>query len=553
MVAMSTPTTLTELANALMRMDGWQNLFTNLGIQGKDPNQSSSFVGRAPLPMTECKALYEQNWQAARAVDALSEDAVKAWFSLEVEDDTDAADVEADDTDDEDDGEGKAKTSKSKKKGKDHKGTDLSAALAKDHKRLKAKAAFKKAAIWSQVFGGAVILVGADDGQADWSQPLSLATVKRVRYLHVVDRRYAIPEGPYDLDDQSPNYGNPLLYLIQPTGQGGTTRLAHWTRILRFEGSPVSAEQQVSNQSWGNSVFERFHEPLKHLQTVLGATATACQSFSQGVLSIQDLESLLGSEQEVKIVARILAFKMGLSMANLAMIDGQREKYERVGQPVTGLKELIDAFQLEATGATRTPQSKTYGAQEGRLAGSTEDTKTWDGRVAAYQEEAILPQLERLTEICLAAKEGPLKGAAPPAWCLKANPLTPPDLDKEIERRLKQVQIDKGYFEMEALEASEARKSRFGGPSYSHETTLDPDITSRLEEAERAEPTEPEIPETVDPNAEADAPGQGVEQGGQADPGGGRTGPDGKPIAKPVAGAAPKRPPPGGPGRRPAA
>ena len=65
-------------------------------------------------------------------------------------------------------------------------------------------------------------------------------------------------------------------------------------------------------------------------------------------------------------------------------------------------------------------------------------------------------------------------------YTITPNPIRPPDLDLEIERRERQAKIDQIYYGLNTLEASEIRASRFGGSAFSYETTLQPEISDAL-------------------------------------------------------------------------
>lgn len=453
---------LQTAAKYIIQKDGWENLFTMLGITGKDSRVSGSYVARPRLTETECLDLYRENWAAQRYAEAIVADAIKAWYELEVDDDKE-------------DGDDKPEVE------------DL---IEDEWTRLGVKTKFEDANIWARVLGGAAILIGADDGQ-ELDQPLALDRIKKVKYLHLVDRRYVRPEGEWDSDPDSPNYGMPAVYHVQPPGTTGTRW--HWTRVLRFEGQRVTDDRRQSLQSWGDSAYESVYGPLRNYQQIVEGAATAGQAFVQGVLKVKDFASLMASGKESDIVARVTAFKLGLSMSSLALIDADYETYERMGMPITGLPELLDRLGLDLAGALEMPQSKLYGNQAGKLAGATEDTKTWDNQVDRMRTRNLTPQITYLTRLLMLAKDGPLKGQEPKAWKLEPEPLTQPDKDKEVDRKLKKAQTHKLYYDMGAVEASEIRASG------DIDCQLNPDITTALEEADLAASQSPAPAEQTNP------------------------------------------------------
>jgi len=452
-------TDLQTAAKHLIQKDGWENLFTMLGISGKDSRVAGEYRARARLTDVETLDLYRENWAAQRYAEAIVADAIKAWYDLEIKDEEEGTEDEQ----------------------------DVDDLIEDEWTRLNVKAKFEDANIWARVLGGAAILIGADDGQ-DVSLPLAVERIRSVKYLHVVDRRYVRPDGPWDSEPSSPNYGLPEVYSVQPPGTSGTRW--HWSRILRFEGQRVTDDRKQELQSWGDSAYESAYGPLRNYQQIVEGAATAGQAFVQGVLRVKDLASMMNTSKEDKIATRVTAFKMGLSMSSLALIDSDYETYERMGMPITGLPELLDRLGLDLAGALEMPQSKLYGNQAGKLAGATEDTKTWDNQVDRMRVRNLTPQLTYLTRLLFLAKEGPTKGREPKAWKLDPEPLTQPDKDKETDRDLKRAQTLDIYFKAGALEPSEMRPVAGDVPG----VKLNPDITAKIEEADLAAQTEPANP-----------------------------------------------------------
>jgi len=462
---------LQRVSQALLRQDGWENLFTQLGIKNSDSRVHGEFKRRAlKLSDEELLALFESNWAIERFCTAPAEDMVKAWYEVEVAKDDDKAE------------------------------DDIEEKLESEHKRLNCKVLFQDALMWARVFGGAALLIGADDGQ-ELDQPLNVNAIKAVRYLHLFDRRYVKPH-EWEDDPNSPAFGYPRSYLIMPPW-GGSQTVWHHSRVLRFEGRQVTQDRRRELQSWGLSCIESVYDTERNYGLVLDGAASAGQAFVQGVLKIKDLALLLSGKREDEILARFLAFKMGLSMSGLAMIDADAEEYTRMGTPITGLPELLDRMQLERSGALRMPQSRLYGNQQGKLAGATEDTKTWDAFIEGLQERHVTPPLHYLTKLLFLAKEGPF-GAEPDNWKLEACELSPRDEAAETDMGYKQAQTADIYYKAGALEPSEMRTGIEG-------FKLNKDISKKIEEADLAaantpaNPTKPPVP--PQPSNPAGAPG----------------------------------------------
>ena len=465
------------------RADGWSSLYTGAGLPGRDKTESYEFKSRARIEWGQLQSLYRQNWIGKRMVDDLVSDATRAGFDIEFETEDD--------------------TSKD----------DLRTAVMNEWQRLHAIQRCADGLRWALVFRGAVGLLLTDDVPAGLSQPMqsgveaftTLASplpegdLGAVKQIVIVDARYALPDiSLYDDDVDSINFGLPVYYQVTPYGQSTNTvsYRVHWSRLLRFNGVPTDMLTRVANLTWGDSIYESAFDAMRRYGMAFDGVAVTVAEFAQGVLKMRDLSLNLAGDQYGNIITRTQAFKMGLGAFGLALVDADAEEYTRLGQPVGGLNELLEKFKQEVAAVTRIPQSRLWGNQAGKLAGAEEDHRLWAEYVHGWQEYALLPVLTRLTHLIFAAADGPTKGELPPKWKIKPNPIDPPDLDKEIERRERQAKIDQAYYQMDALEPVEIRHSRFGGASYSYETTLMPEVSAQKDaaaaEAGKPEPVPPQ-------------------------------------------------------------
>jgi hypothetical protein len=82
-------------------------------------------------------------------------------------------------------------------------------------------------------------------------------------------------------------------------------------------------------------------------------------------------------------------------------------------------------------------------------------------------------KIEYLLRVLLRSKLGPTKGVEPENWSFAFNPLWQPTEGEKIDARNKQAQTDQIYITQQVLHPEEVRSSRFGGDTYSPETTLD--------------------------------------------------------------------------------
>lgn len=481
----ATPTLTADAAQSpkptrgILRSDGWANVLNGLGISGRDKTQSTQYLQRAPIDYATQTALHRQDWVGRRVVDAVVADCFRAGFQFVSKDDDELA----------------AKVHDAWRIG------DFQAQLA---------LLFR----WGLVYGGALGVMLTDDNPLDLNltgalaQPLDLGSIKTLHRLLVVDARYVVPDlSRITSDPKSPNFGLPESYTVTPYGTLSSAQyIVHWTRCLRMSGADADAETRFANKLWGDSIYEALFDALRFRGQMMQSVATTAAEFSQGVLAVKDLSLNLASAQEGAIVTRATAFRQGLGTAGLALIDSEFEKYERMGQPITGLPDLIKAFAMEAAGAIRMPESRLFGNQAGKLAGADADHENWAEYVHGWQIERIVPVLSRLTDVLIACKTGPTNGRPVVGWKIEPNALQAPDDDAEVKRHKLQAETDEIYYKMNVLEPVEIRNSRFGEAGWSVDTTLDPAISAALAASAVAEASQPNVEEPAPDAAAAPLP-----------------------------------------------
>lgn len=450
--------------------DNWTNVWQGYGIEGRDKSASTQYSQRAQLTWQERTALYRQNWIGKRLVDDLAADATRAGFGIGVTEQP-----------------------------------ELVEAITQEWERLKLHYTLRMGMTWGLVYGGAVGLLLTDDtpislsapslgvGLPDvgtlgsgsitvLSTPMDTASLRQLKRIVIVDARYALPDiTAYTSDLDSANFGLPEYYTVTPYGSTTNTTAyrVHWSRLVRFEGVPTDMLTRVGNLTWGDSIYEGAYDAMSRYGIAYSGAALAAGEFTQGMLKMKGFNTLQASKQAQVLLNRVQAFKMGLSAANLAVVDADSEDYERIGQPVSGLPDLLDRLKEEVAGAVRIPQSRLWGNQAGKLAGAEADRALWCDWVHGWQDYCLMPVLRRVTDLILAGRDGPTGGKLVD-YSITPHPIDPPNLDAEIERREKQAKIDQIYYGLNALEASEIRASRFGGSTFGYETTLQPEISEAL-------------------------------------------------------------------------
>ena len=255
-----------------------------------------SFSGHyAPADLTE---LYKSNGLLAKIVDMPAEDASGADFSLE----------------------------------------GISAKAVEYYERqlelLQWESTAETALKWQRLFGGALIVVLADDG-GRIEQPLKLQTVRQVDGLLVFDSSQIIPRINQE--------GRPESFTISTDK---VTFEAHPTRCLAFCSDPLPEHTDSSVTAFfGRPLYVRINRALSDVYTAHGAGVRAMETLSKSVYRLSGLSALLSTERgERELLNRMEALDLSRGLLSTVVI-GEGDSYTTAPPPadMTEIAGLIDS------------------------------------------------------------------------------------------------------------------------------------------------------------------------------------------------------------------
>lgn len=392
----------------------------------------------------------------------------------------------------------------------DDEGTEMAEAIANKLEELGCEEAILDALQYERAFGGAAILIGADDGQ-ELDLPLKEDRIASVEYLNVFQGGLdgEIVAWSYYRDPKSKKYGQPETYMIRnigiPIGPGPIGRMGaapgvkpvepimwvHETRLLVFPGRAPSRRARVQMRGWGDSVFTRIDEVLSHYSQTWGGLAALMSDFKQDVLLVDGVAEKTSADKSKALVKRARTIAQTKSVLRMLVLDKNKEEFVRAMASVQGVSDVLAQFWLRVAAAADMPLSLLTGQVKGGLgdAGNT-DIRFFYDRIAAMQRRVLVPQLRRLIHLLMLSSDGPTEGVEPDRWTVKCRPLYRLDALQEAQRRLAVAQTDHIYYQDGVLNAPEIAASAFGGSEYSAERTLDlkgREEMKKQEEADRAE------------------------------------------------------------------
>lgn len=487
------PAKVVEMKSRKARDDGWANVITGLGMVDKDKRLSGRFE-RNVLTEEEAEELWRGDDMAARVVETVPGEIVRAGWTVQIEiDDSEPTEEAPENEEPERDPADPPQAPRGDRRRRrdfaisalpeeeeteaEDNGKQQSEAVDAACDELNLYATIREAMEYARAYGGSGILLGTIDGSTDLTKPLDLSKVESLDFLTVLQPRELIPKRWYK-DPRKKNFGRPEIYTIQQeTASGAIARLlvdVHESRIVRFDGVVVSRRQLKANRGWGDSYLNRVNEVLRDFQVGWQGAAILMNDFAPPIFKIKGLAELLASDGGDSIIlnrARILALCQSIARAGL--IDSE-EEFKRETVNVTGLPELLEKFSLRLAAAARMPVTLMMGqAPAGLNATGASDIRWFYDSIDAERARILRPRLNRILKVLFVSKRGPTGGAEPANWTVKFGPMWQLDAIQEADRRLKNAQADRQYVDAGVLMPEEVAASRFGGDTYGEDIVLD--------------------------------------------------------------------------------
>lgn len=302
---------------------------------------------------------------------------------------------------------------------------------------LNAMKKFSEAIKWRNAFGGALILLGINDG-GSLEDEVDETNVSSIEFMRVYDRFECRPSTRFGIDSEK--FGEVELWEIYPRDGQTTSFKAHSSRVLVFDGQSVPNIVRHSNDGWGAPVIQSCFKQVIRLDTAYKLSIDLLAKMQQAVHKIPDLSTQLETtEGESLVTKRVAIVDHVRGIYNTVIIDAD-EEYEIKSLTITGVKDIVNTHAEAVSGVSRIPIFLLLGKTEGGLNSNGESSKEgWYTQVGAWQSEQLHKPLDRLVSLVkLGISEGSDDGGS---YTLKFCPLyTPSDKDKaEIELKKEQA------------------------------------------------------------------------------------------------------------------
>lgn len=334
---------------------------------------------------------------------------------------------------------------------------------------------FSEALAWADLYGGGLIVVLADDGR-NIDEPLNYEGLRRIEKLKVFDRTNVVGSIQYQ-DASAPQYMDVEQYYINTFGSN--PMWVHESRVLRFDGGRLPLYQRNLRLGWGAKRFESIKDEIDRWCNGNEMGLQALTRLSQDVLQLDGLTNILATEGgDVAVQKRMQMLDMVRSMMNSIAIDGA-DKYDRKGLSLSGIKELLEQFEIALCACTGIPATKLFGRSPAGLnATGKADLENYYNMVAKIQNNKVKPNLVKLVEMIGACRDYNI--TLPDTWHIEFEPLwsmskaEKADIDKtQADAQRQRADAIVSLINAQVLDATEARATLAEGKDYILDRSLD--------------------------------------------------------------------------------
>ena len=219
-------------------------------------------------------------------------------------------------------------------------------------------------------------------------------------------------------------------------------------------------------------MLNRCNGVIRDFQQSWASAQLLIQDFSQAVMSMEGLAAILSKEGDKTFERRIAAQDAARSVLRMMVIDS-KDKFERTTTPMSGLGDVLELMCLRICATAHMPATIMFGQSPKGFSTGDAELQWFYDTIAADQNRRLKRGIKRMLWLRMKAKDGPTKGRVPKKWDIVFRNLWRPTAKDAATIRLNTSQADTADIQAGVLTPEEVAKSRFGGPRYSTETTID--------------------------------------------------------------------------------
>jgi phage-related protein (TIGR01555 family) len=350
-----------EMAKSKNRYDSYMNALT--GLSGKmDKTMYTKFGAAKLLHDNELTELYSGDGYAKKIISRPADDMTKNWITIP---------------------------------------TDPKNIIIKEMKRLDANAETNLALRWKRLYRGALVVIGAMDGQR-LTKPLNLERVRGIEWLRTYSApRVMINNADFVNDIKSVNFDDIETFRIRKKLGGYLT--VHKSRCMIFKGEPVPDDSRsnfdLSQKYWGMSSLQSIYNQVVNYGSIEQSIVNVMHELIIKVFKLNGLPELLSEGNEEKFYKRMETFNASMSLLR-AMMIGPNDEFERNTVPLSGVSDILDRFMMNVAGVSGIPVTLLFGRSPGgENSTGDSDFRNYYDMIEADQTNQLEKPLQYLSTI----------------------------------------------------------------------------------------------------------------------------------------------------------
>jgi phage-related protein (TIGR01555 family) len=362
---------------------------------------------------------------------------------------------------------------------------DTEELIIKDLNKKKFNKSLYEAVLWSRVYGGAIIVMGINDG-GNLQDEVKYNNIKEIEFFRVYDKtRITVQDIDLQKDPSKKNYGMPEYYEIN-TLDGKLPKI-HASRVLRFDGELLPEDSFVENNRWHASIYCTMLERLIGMDMTYGNVESIVERYIQDVLKMDSIESKMQAGSITKLMERLNQIDLTKHIINTLAIDKDQEEIIRLTATVAGLNDVIATMENAVCAAACIPRVRLFGTSSKGLSASGADDiqlRIYYDTISSMQMQDLLGPVSRVVWLEQIASNGPTKGQQIENWSIKFNKLWQLTQKEELENQKLQSEIDEKYWNIGAKTSDEITIDRFSAGEFSYGNTISESHQKEIEERE---------------------------------------------------------------------
>lgn len=415
--------------------DGWANVLKKIGGK-KDARSGATFSMGRDLDESELSALYARDGFVRRVVNLPVNEMMRQGFDI-VSKDLEQSEIDG---------------------------------IMAEYKRLNAHKAIKKFLRWDRVFGGAVMVINANDGRL-LSDPLEIESIKNIEWIKVFDR-FRVNSMLSSVFSDDLNIENvPAKINITPIRGGMTT--VDTSRCQFLFGHDVGDYTRQQLDGWGESIIQIAFREFRQMASAYTSTEFILEDFIQVVLNVENLGQMIAAKGSDDISKRLEILDLSRHIANMWLLD-KGEEYQKHSSTVTGIDNLIIEFQKALCTVTGIPHTLLTGQTTSGLgAEGKNELRHWYDSIKSEQEETLEPIIRSVIKLIMSAKDGPTGGRVPDSWGISFPSLMQLSEKEKAEIFKQNADADRIYIDSAVVSPNEVAEGRFRGDNSPYAINFD--------------------------------------------------------------------------------